>query len=90
MLLIVGTAPRVHETYRLLLDSLKTYKMGSVRERLREYWTESEFIPPGITGLAQPMDVAAMCVFKYEVIELYVEHHVDNCFCASAPERRSS
>ncbi|ETL41557.1 hypothetical protein L916_07506, partial [Phytophthora nicotianae] len=49
----------------LLLDSLKTHKMASVRAKLEEeYCTEVEFVPPCITGLAQQMDVAVMRMIK--------------------------
>lgn len=39
--------------------------MNSVRTVLEEdCCTQVEFVPPGITGLAQPMDVAVMKPFK--------------------------
>ncbi|KAG6954275.1 hypothetical protein JG687_00011882, partial [Phytophthora cactorum] len=55
----------------LLLDSLKTYKMASVRYALqKECSTQVEFVPPGITGICQPMDVSVMKAFKNHVTEL--------------------
>lgn len=78
------TSPRV-----LLLDSLKTHKMASVRSKLEEELaTDVEFIPPGITGLAQPMDVAVMRTFKSKCRSMYVSHHMSNDFCKTATERR--
>ena len=52
----------------LLLDSLKTHKMASIRHVLQEECcTQVEFVPPGITGTSQPMDVAVMKAFKDRV-----------------------
>ncbi|ETK83519.1 hypothetical protein L915_11276, partial [Phytophthora nicotianae] len=52
----------------LLLDSLKTHKMASVRNVLQEECcSQVEFVTPGITGVSQPMDVAVMKVFKDRV-----------------------
>ncbi|KAF1778597.1 DDE superfamily endonuclease domain [Phytophthora cactorum] len=73
--------PAVSGSRFLLLDSLKPHKMGSVRQELEEECsTEVDFIPPGITGVAQPMNVSAMRVFKKRCRELYVAHHIDNDF----------
>lgn len=63
--------------------------MSSVRERLENCLTEPEFIPPGITGLAQPKDVAVMWCFKQKVRDLYVKHHIDHAFCSNPTERRN-
>lgn len=73
----------------LFLDSLKTHKMTSVRERLKACCTEVEFIPPGITGLAQPMDVAVMKSFKNACRRKYLDHHLAHPFAANATERRA-
>ncbi|EGZ17735.1 hypothetical protein PHYSODRAFT_331664 [Phytophthora sojae] len=68
----------------LLLDSLKVHKVQSVRTMLEEErCTQVEFIPPGITGIAQPMDVAVMKSFKDHVRNCYLTFHVENDF----PER---
>lgn len=81
--------PAVEGPSVLLLDSLKTHKMASVRASLEDCYTEPEFVPPGITGLAQPMDLSVMHMFKKKTRELYVLHHVENDFCETAPQRRS-
>ncbi|KAF4140136.1 DDE superfamily endonuclease [Phytophthora infestans] len=71
----------VSDTRFLLLDSLKTHKMDSVRLKLEgECITEVEFIPPEITGVAQPTDVSVM--------RLYVSHHIDNGFSPDPSARR--
>ncbi|ETM56036.1 hypothetical protein L914_00876, partial [Phytophthora nicotianae] len=73
----------------LLLDSLKIYKMASVRNAFEnECCTAAEFISPGITGLAQPMDVSVMRVFKSLCRNYYVNHHAVNDFAQGAPARR--
>ncbi|KAF4132345.1 DDE superfamily endonuclease, partial [Phytophthora infestans] len=63
----------------LLLDSLKVHKMNSVRTVLEEdCCTQVEFVPPGITGLAQPMDVAVMRPFTDYVRKSYLAYHIDH------------
>ncbi|EGZ21026.1 hypothetical protein PHYSODRAFT_298937 [Phytophthora sojae] len=52
--------------------------MASVRAKLEEdYWSEVEFVPPGITGLAQPMGVSVMRSFKSRCRRLYVNYHIN-------------
>ncbi|EGZ16421.1 hypothetical protein PHYSODRAFT_334608 [Phytophthora sojae] len=61
--------PEASNQRLLLLDSLKTYKMASARAKLEEdYCSEVEFVLPGITGLAQPMDVSIV-LLAWESIE---------------------
>ncbi|KUF81150.1 hypothetical protein AM587_10013878 [Phytophthora nicotianae] len=74
----------------LLLDSLKTHKMASVRSVLQEECcSQVEFVPPGITGVSQPMDVAVMKVFKDRVRSLYLYHHIENGFPSSPTDKRA-
>ncbi|KAF4146751.1 DDE superfamily endonuclease [Phytophthora infestans] len=80
--------PSVTFCRMLLLDSLKVHKMGSVRAKLEEAMTGVDFVPAGATGLAQPMDVSVMRVFKHWCRELYVQHHITNDFSLNAKERR--
>ncbi|OWY94859.1 hypothetical protein PHMEG_00035292 [Phytophthora megakarya] len=75
----------------LLLGSLKTHKMGSVRVKLEEdYCTEVEFVSPGITDLSQPMNVSVMRAFKSRCTRLYVKHHLMHAFPTTTTERRFS
>ncbi|KAG3149006.1 hypothetical protein PC128_g19234 [Phytophthora cactorum] len=70
------TAPRL-----LLLDSLKSHRINSVRDVLeKECCTSVEFIPPGITGLALPMDVSVMKEFKNLCKNYCVNYHAVNDF----------
>ncbi|KAG6961460.1 hypothetical protein JG688_00009072 [Phytophthora aleatoria] len=63
--------------------------MDSMRQKLEEeYSTEVEFVPPGITGVAQLMDVSVMRVFKKRCRELYVSYHIDNDFSPDPSARR--
>ncbi|GMF59004.1 unnamed protein product [Phytophthora fragariaefolia] len=79
----------VNRQQLLLLDSLKTHKMASVRAKLEEeYYREVEFVPPGIPGLAQPMDVAVMHSIKAKCRSRYIKHHLSNEFCSTPQERR--
>ncbi|KAF4129391.1 DDE superfamily endonuclease, partial [Phytophthora infestans] len=79
--------PSVDGCRLLLLDSLKVHKMNSVRTVLEEdCCTQVEFVPPGITGLAQPMDVAVMKPFKDYV--RYLAYHIDHEFLKTPQEKR--
>ncbi|KAH7460447.1 uncharacterized protein KRP23_14406 [Phytophthora ramorum] len=62
--------------------------MATVRESLEQGCTQMQFVPPGITGLCQPMDVAVMKPFKDAFRKLYLEHHLDNPFPTSTSEKR--
>ncbi|ETN15711.1 hypothetical protein PPTG_06927 [Phytophthora nicotianae INRA-310] len=64
--------------------------MASVRNALEnECCTSPEFISPGITGLAQPMDVSVMREFKGLCRNYYVNYHAVNDFAQGAPARRA-
>ncbi|OWZ18990.1 hypothetical protein PHMEG_0006832 [Phytophthora megakarya] len=71
----------------LLLDGLKVHKMDSIRAALEEQCTQVEFVPSGITGLCQPMDVAVMKPFKDTVRRFYLEYHMENPFPSSTTEK---
>ncbi|GMF59857.1 unnamed protein product [Phytophthora fragariaefolia] len=61
--------------------------MTSVRSMLEEECcTQAEFVRPGITGLAQPMNVAAMKPFKDYV--RYLAYHIDHDFPQTLHEKR--
>jgi hypothetical protein len=64
--------------------------MADVKETLQnDALTQVIYIPPGLTGLSQPMDVAVMSPFKRYVRDIYVKHHIDNEFCRTPSERRT-
>ncbi|POM65868.1 Hypothetical protein PHPALM_18349 [Phytophthora palmivora] len=59
-------APDIQGPSVLVLDSLKTHKMECIRTRLIAHaHTSVVYIPPGITGLSQPMDVSIGIYMKY-------------------------
>ncbi|EGZ17401.1 hypothetical protein PHYSODRAFT_504164 [Phytophthora sojae] len=74
--------PSVNGCKLLLLDSLKVYKMEE------DCCTQVEFVPPGITGIAQPMDVAVMKSFKDNVRKRYLAYHVENSFPDTPDQKR--
>ncbi|KAE8897405.1 hypothetical protein PF003_g18233 [Phytophthora fragariae] len=60
--------PSVDGCKLLILDSLRTHKMASVRYALQQdCCTQVEFVPPGVTGICQPMDVSVMKAFKNHI-----------------------
>ncbi|EGZ20048.1 hypothetical protein PHYSODRAFT_490130 [Phytophthora sojae] len=62
--------------------------MSTVRTHLEDAMTDVEFVPPGATMLAQPMDVAVMAGFKRECRELYAHQHCDSDHSTTPRERR--
>ncbi|KAE8995374.1 hypothetical protein PF005_g16837 [Phytophthora fragariae] len=81
--------PSVDGCRMLLLDSLKVHKMASIRELLEdECSTQVQYIPPGVTGLSQPMDESVMRTFKRKIEDLYVKYHTEHPFPRDAAERR--
>ncbi|GMF46286.1 unnamed protein product [Phytophthora fragariaefolia] len=81
--------PSIDGCRLLVLDSLKVHKMGSVRAALEEQCTQVEFVPPGITGISQPMDIAVMKPFKDAVRRIYLMHHIKHPFPCSTTEKRA-
>lgn len=81
--------PEVAGPSVLLLDSLKVHKMDHVKVALeRDCHTSLEFVPPGVTGLCQPMDVAVMKPFKTRCRQLYLNYNQEQGFCANPREKR--
>lgn len=81
--------PEVSMSSLLLLDSLKVHRMDSVKAVLEEEClTRVEFIPPGVTTLAQPMDVAVMGPFKAKCKSMYVQQVLEKGFCRDPTTRR--
>ncbi|GMF38480.1 unnamed protein product [Phytophthora fragariaefolia] len=63
--------------------------MGTVHIKLEEdYCSEVEFVSPGITGLAQPMDVSVMRSFKSRCRRLDINYHINHDFPATTTARR--
>ena len=57
----------------LFLDSFTVHKMGSVVNAIQALGVEVDFIPPGCTGIVQPVDVGYNKPFKTTLREQY--HH---------------
>ena len=55
----------------LYLDSFRVHLMGSVVNAIQDLGVEVEFIPPGCTGLVQPVDVGFNKAFKAKVKDEY-------------------
>jgi len=55
----------------LYLDSFAVHMMASVVGAIQALGVEVEFIPPGCTGLVQPVDVGYNKAFKSKVKEQY-------------------
>ena len=56
----------------LFLDSFKVHMLGSVVSKIQALGVEVEFIPPGCTGLVQPVDVGYNKAFKSKVKDQYL------------------
>ncbi len=57
----------------LFLDSFKVLMLGSVVSKIQALGVEVEFIPPGCTGLVQPVDVGYNKAFKSKVKNQYLD-----------------
>ncbi len=57
----------------LFLDSFKVHMLGSVILKIQVLGVEVEFIPPGCTGLIQPLDVGYNKAFKSKVKDQYLD-----------------
>ena len=55
----------------LFLDSFTVHKMGSVVNAIQALGVEVDFIPPGCTGMVQPVDVGYNKPFKAKLREQY-------------------
>ncbi|KAF4149486.1 DDE superfamily endonuclease [Phytophthora infestans] len=63
--------------------------MNSARTVLEEdCCTQVEFVLPGMTGLAQPMDVAVMKPFKDYVRNSFLAYHINHEFPKTPQEKR--
>jgi hypothetical protein len=57
----------------LFLDSFAVHMMGSVVNKIQELGVEVDFIPPGCTGLVQPVDVGYNKSFKAKVKDQFMD-----------------
>ncbi|KAG3009947.1 hypothetical protein PC123_g14230 [Phytophthora cactorum] len=82
-------APDIQGPNVLVLDSLKTHKMECIRTRLvANAHTSVVYVPPGVTGLAQPMDIAVMKAFKDRLRDIYVKFVIENGTFTDAAQKR--
>ena len=72
----------------LFLDSFGVHKMGSVNRAVNGLGCEVIIIPPGCTGLTQPVDVGYNKPFKNLVRDKYEEWMVTESEDLSIPPRR--
>jgi hypothetical protein len=57
----------------LFLDSFAVHMMGSVVNKIQELGVEVDFIPPGCTGLVEPVNVGYNKSFKAKVKDQYMD-----------------
>ncbi|EGZ27088.1 hypothetical protein PHYSODRAFT_402121, partial [Phytophthora sojae] len=72
----------------LLLDALKTHKMDSVQGALGDMGTSVHFVPPGCTGIAQPLDVGVMSPLKTHLRQSCAQAAVLHAMQENSVERR--
>ncbi|KAJ0393322.1 hypothetical protein P43SY_001892 [Pythium insidiosum] len=81
--------PDLDDSRVLLIDSYGVHKMDTVTSLLNDSNTQVEYIPPGMTGVCQPMDVAVMKVFKDQLRRSYLSYCIDNPLPATTAIRRA-
>uniref|UniRef100_H3H3S5 DDE-1 domain-containing protein n=1 Tax=Phytophthora ramorum TaxID=164328 RepID=H3H3S5_PHYRM len=82
-------APDIQGPSVLALDSLKTHKMECIRTRLVDHaYTSVVYVPPGVTCLAQPMDIAVMKPFKDRLRSIYTTFVIENGTFTDAAQKR--
>jgi hypothetical protein len=85
----VATAP-VGIIPILFLDSFKVHLLGSVADAIQGLGVELEIIPPGCTGLVQPLDVGINKPFKANMRKIYTEWLLDQNVDAAILSRSHS
>ena len=83
----VATAPP-GITPLLFLDSFGVHKMGSVNRAINDLGVEVIIIPPGCTGLTQPVDVGYNKPFKGLIRDKYEEWMIKESEDLTKPPRR--
>ncbi|KAH7459614.1 uncharacterized protein KRP23_15172 [Phytophthora ramorum] len=72
-------APTIQGHSVSALDSLNTHKMECIRTRLVYHaYTSVIYVPPGVTGLTQPIDIAVMIPFKDRLRSIYTMFVCEN------------
>ena len=69
----------------LFLDWFKMHLLGSVADAIQGLGVELEIIPPGCTGLVQPIDVGINKPFKANMRKIYTEWLLDQDADAAIP-----
>jgi hypothetical protein len=82
--LYVVTAP-IRIIPILFLDSFKIHLLSSVVNTIQRLGVELEIIPPGCTGLVQPIDIRINKPFKANMRNFYTEWLVGQDVDASIP-----
>ena len=72
----------------LFLDSYSVHKMGSVNRVISDLGVEVIIIPPGCTGVTQPVDIGYNKPFKGLVRDRYEEWMVNESDDLTKPPRR--
>jgi hypothetical protein len=80
----VATAP-VGIIPILFLDSFKVHLLGSVVDAIQGLGVELEIIPPGCTGLVQPINVGINKPFKANMRKIYTEWLLEQDADAAIP-----
>ena len=69
----------------LFLDLFKVHLLGSVANAIQGLGVELEIIPPGCTGLVQPIDVGINKPFKANMRKIYTEWLLEQDADAAIP-----
>jgi hypothetical protein len=69
----------------LFLDSFKVHLLGSIADAIQGLGVELEIIPPGCTGLVQPIDVGINKPFKANMRKIYTEWLLEQDADAAIP-----
>ena len=69
----------------LFLDLFKVHLLGSVANAIQGLGVELKIIPPGCTGLVQPIDVGINKPFKVNMRKIYTEWLLDQDVDAAIP-----
>jgi hypothetical protein len=80
----VATAP-VGIIPILFLDSFKVHLLGSIADAIQGLGVKLEIIPPGCTGLVQPIDIGINKPFKANMRKIYTDWLLEQDADAAIP-----